>query len=201
MRAASFRRYLQPSPTLRWHPWAPLAVLLLALGFTFWFGVKAGIGFAERRANADAYALGVVEMLTQKDRMNRPGRALVSRAATIDRAVTSFVRSEEQSRGFTRLLDSVIGGSWLSSSRASYWRQVRESTVKAAEWRLANFSPAAPAWQKTAAWCDELRDPPLPRQYDVTAAYRFTAMDYTKLLGRRITPAELAPAVPGGICE
>jgi|KBSMisStaDraftv2_1062788.scaffolds.fasta_scaffold22717_2 hypothetical protein len=201
MHVEAFRRYLQPSTILRWHPWAPLAVLLLALAFTFWFGVKAGIGFAERRANADAYSLGVLEMMTQKDRIARPGRALVSRAATIDRAVMSFVRSEEQSRGFTRLLDSVIGGSWLSSSRASYWRQVRESTVKAAEWRLANFSPRAPAWQKTAAFCDELRDLSLPHPFDVANGYKHTAMAYTKLLGRRITPAELAPAVPGGTCN
>jgi hypothetical protein len=192
---------LKVPSTLRWHPWAPLAVLVLALGFTFYFGVQAGIGFAERRTNAEAYAYAVSEMLMQKDRIAHPGRALVSRAATIDRAVESFVRSQEQSRGFTRLLDAVIGGSWLSSARASYWRQARESTVKAAEWRLANFAAGAPAWQKTAAFCDELRDLPLPRQYDVTAAYGYTAKAYTKLLGRRITPAELAPAVPGGICE
>ncbi|HET7401404.1 MAG TPA: hypothetical protein VFJ62_06465, partial [Usitatibacter sp.] len=111
------------------------------------------------------------------------------------------VRSEEQSRGFTRLLDAAIGGSWLSSARATYWRQARESTVKAAEWRLANFAPGAPAWQETAAWCDEMRELPLPRELDVTAGYRYTAMAYTKLLGREVTAAELAPAVPGGRCD
>jgi len=201
MRVASFRRYLQPSTTLRWHPWAPLAVLALALGFAFCFGVKAGIGFAERRTDAQAYAYAVSEMLMEKERIAHPGRALVSRADTIDRAVTSFVRSEEQSRGFTRLLDAVVGGSWLSSRRASYWHHVRESTVKAAEWRLANFAPGAPAWRKTAAFCDELRDLSVPRPFDVTNGYKHTATAYTKLLGRRITPAELAPAVPGGTCN
>ena len=201
MKVASIRRYLQPSATLRWHPWAPLAVLLLALGFAFCFGVKAGVGFAQRRANADAYALGVLEMVTQKDRITRPGKALASRAATIDHAVESFVRSEEQSRGFSRVLDAVMGGSWLSSARASYWRQARESTIEAAEWRLANFAPGSPAWHQTAAYCDELRDLPLPRQYDVAAAYGYAAKAYTKLLGREITPARLAPAVPGGRCD
>ena len=201
MHVASFRRYLQPSTTLRWHPWAPLAALLLALGFAFCFGVKAGIGFAERRTDAEEYAYAVSEMLREKEGVTRPGHAVAARAEAIDRAVRSFVRSEEQSRGFTRLLDAAIGGSWLSSARATYWRQARESIVKAAEWRLANFAPGAPAWQKTAAWCDEVRELPLPRQFDVTAGYRYTAMAYTRLLGREITPAELAPAVPGGTCN
>ena len=171
-------------------------MLLLALGFTFCLGV-AGMRAGERRTDAEAYVHAVSDMLREKESVTRPGHALASRAEGIDRAVRSFVRGEEQSRGFTRLLDAAVGGSWLSSARASYWREAREATVAAAEWRLANFALDAARWQKTAALCDVSAARPL----DVLAGYTYTAGAYTKLLGREITPAELALGVPAGTCN
>ena len=42
MDAQVIRRYLQPSPKLRWHPWEPICAGLLLLAFVFWGGAMWG---------------------------------------------------------------------------------------------------------------------------------------------------------------
>ncbi len=48
MDIAVFRRYLQPSPTLRWHPWAPLVFALVLLSFVFYLGTQWGFAAGNR---------------------------------------------------------------------------------------------------------------------------------------------------------
>jgi hypothetical protein len=200
MDVATFRRYLQPSPTLRWHPWAPLAVLLLACGFVFWLGLQLGVLFAERRSSASTYAQGWFEVMLQKEQLERPSAAVVRRAHIIDNAIEAFVRDDQQRGLLIRAIDEAIESTYprrVADARGS----MRNATVRAAEWRLANFTLGAPAWEKTSTYCRDYRSRDYPGHFDVTAAYERSAAAYSTLLGRKVTAAQLAPAIPGGECK
>jgi len=75
----------------------------------------------------------------------------------------------------------------------------RDYVARIAELRLREFSPANPRWQATASYCDELSRY-APFQRDLLNDYVELARDYTRVLGREISPQDLAPAVPGWKC-
>lgn len=200
MDVATFRRYLQPSPTLRWHPWAPLGVLLLAFAFVFWMGIKLGVAFGERRASLMTYSYGTFEMMIQKEQVARPSAAVVRRAHIIDNTVRSFVADQERRDIFNRLLDGAVNWSFPGHGK-DYRRMLRQSMVNVAEWRLANMSPGTPLWHKTSTYCDDYQNHDFKGPFDVAASYERAASAYTKLLGRTVTSRQLAPDVPGGECK
>jgi hypothetical protein len=198
MDVTTFRRYLQPSPTLRWHPWAPLATLLLAFAFVFGAGVALGMKYQKRHDRPSRYSAAMFEVMTQQEAQVRPTALVIRRAQHIDNAVAQWVYDNERKGWLDRAIDAVQAR--LRPQRVPAIDMddaLHDSMRRAAQWRLANLSGGAPAWQQTSIYCDEWK----PSFDDVTAIYQRYAEAYTKLLGREVTARQLAPAVPGGKCN
>jgi hypothetical protein len=197
--ATAFRRYLQPSPTLRWHPWAPLLMLLMAFGFVFEFGVKVG-SRAARQIDMDPwYSQASMVRARITDQQKGGIQGVIWDANVIDNAVRQRVRVRENPRSgletFRHRLEGLITfGFWRRDDGAL----IDESVRKLAEWRLANLAGDAPAWRATASYCDSTFAPFVPA--DVGELWSSTADAYSKFLGRKVTGAQLAPVVPGGHC-
>jgi hypothetical protein len=197
MTVATLRRYLQPSPTLRWHPWAPLVTLLLAFAFVFALGIAAGMKYEQRRVRNSQYSPVIFEMLTQLEAHQRPTAIVIRRAQRIDNAVAQLVHEDEHKGVADRVADGIQPYFWPDRvRRVDPDAVLHDSIRRAAEWRLANLSAGAPAWEQTAAYCNEWKYP-----YNVIDAYERYAKAYSTLLGREITAKQLAPAVPGGVCK
>ncbi|HUQ28365.1 MAG TPA: hypothetical protein VM051_07215 [Usitatibacter sp.] len=191
--AQGLRRCLQPSPVLRWHPWAPLVAALLLLGFVFVFGAQWGHSSAMRdRSGANSYAF----MVVMEHDARYPARKLMRRARAIDEAVVRFVRDSATTPSvWVRVRNQAER--WLFRGRAGY-EYPRDSIVSLAEFRLRELSGSAAAWQLTAAYCDEMSAVPLTGMDLLDPA---AASAYSTLLGRPISPEQLAPAVPNARCE
>jgi len=198
MDVATFRRYLQPSPTLRWHPWAPLVTLALAFAFVFGLGVSLGMKYEQRFERPSRYSGAMFEVMTQQEAQKRPTALVIRRAQHIDNAVAQWVYDHEHRRWLDRAIDALQARLRPPRvSRVDIDEALRDSMHRAAEWRLANLSVGAPAWQQTSVYCEEWK----PSFDDVTAIYQRYAEAYTKLLGREVTAMQLAPAVPDGKCN
>ena len=195
MNATAIRRYLQPSPTLRWHPWAPVIAGFLLLSFLFVLGAQWGYGAAKRdinRLEKYSYA-GLVRVETQS---RFPARDIVRKAGAIDAAVLKFVHDSEQQPGALERVRSEAERLLFRGGRESY-AIPRQAIVDLAEFRLRELSGAAPQWQVTSGYCAEFL--PILTGRDLR---NFEAAEaYTKLLGRPITPEQLAPAVANARCE
>jgi hypothetical protein len=197
MDVTTFRRYLQPSPTLRWHPWAPLATLVLALVFVFGAGIALGVKYEERRLRVSLYTPGLMEMNLQAEVKVRPTAAVIRRAQTIDNSVAQWVHDYEHKTWLDGVMDAIEPH--LRAERVSRIKSddaLRDAMRRVAEWRLANLAVGAPAWEQTAAYCEEWKS-----AFNVTDIYERYAKAYTTLLGREISAKKLAPAVPGGKCN
>ena len=198
MDVATFRRYLQPSPTLRWHPWAPLVAGLLLLGFVFYLGAWWGFSASSRLFWSGAIEAKASDVFFRHDlEEKRPAEALRREAGKLDAAVERYARLAAKPEGtlekWRNALESrvFLRGRWPLASH--------DYAVKLAELRLSEFSAANPRWRATASWCDELhRDSRGER--DLLADYKPVAEAYSQVLGRTVRPEELAPAVPGGKC-
>jgi len=202
MDAEAIRRYLQPSPTLRWHPWAPLVAGILLLAFVFYVGMQWGFSAALRMSSMGFGHRGL-EVWSRYDRQNKmPAHAMALEADRIDSDVVSFVEGANQPPPGTlaQRRDRLEQLVFLHRALPRLDRAAeREATVKMANLRIAELSAANPRWQATSAYCDERPQYGGPA-LDLVAGYRSTAESYSKLLGRTIRPEDLAPAVPGGKC-
>lgn len=195
MDIAVFRRYLEPSPTLRWHPWAPLAFALLSLAFVFYLGAKWGFSAGNRVAGEMMVTMPATDVLVRhEDSKSGPARMMTREARKLDMVVRDFIGEQGNPPGvldqWRRRLESVMF--FHGRSRAPL---PREYAVKIAELRMAEFSAANPQWRQfTATGC------PANRSIDFIEEYRPLAVEYSQLLGRTVRPEDLAPAVPGGKC-
>ncbi|MFZ3322622.1 MAG: hypothetical protein WA190_09630 [Usitatibacter sp.] len=195
MDTAVLRRYLQPSPTLRWHPWAPLAFALLSLAFVFYLGAKWGFSAGSRVAGEMMVTMPASDVLFRhEDSKSEQARMMAREARKLDVVVHGFIVEQGNPPGvldqWRGRLESVMF--FHGHSRAGL---PREYAVKLAELRLAEFSAANPQWrQVTATGC------PAHRSIDFIGEYRELAVEYSQLLGRTVRPEDLAPAVPGGKC-
>jgi hypothetical protein len=197
MNAASFRTYLQPSPALRWHPWAPLATAVLFVAFVFALGAAWGYAAAKRMA-ADERTYNDASLRAMEEQLQviRPARASVDTARWFDAAVIRAAHEAQAERPLpyrARISaeDSLFG--LLDDARHSRLdfdlrKAYRDSAKHSAEYRLKNLSGAAPAWQRTAALCQEVGP-----GWDLRAQLERTATAYSVVLGRTITAEQLAP--------
>jgi hypothetical protein len=189
------RRYLQPSQTLRWHPWAPLAAALLLLGFAFFLGARWGYIAGARSQDYQNYLGASAESMRYQMQQAYPARALLYEASVFDAAVHQAVTRPAPSRlvAWNARLERLV-----FLDRPAMPVPPEPVVAHWAEVRLKELSAANPRWQATAAYCDEIMPP--ATGLDVTERYVRTATEYSHLLGRDITAQQLAPAVPGGKC-
>ena len=194
----TLRRYLQPSTTLRWHPWAPLIFGVLLLAFVFWLGARWGFETHGRTFGLMTYSTAHAEMWRINDEDKRPARAITRQAATLDAAIHRWVLENSAPRSTWEDVRDRMEAFVFWNGRM-YPRQSQDSTKKLAEFRLAHLSGRAPRWQRTTAYCDAY---PVPLSgEDLRERYRRTADEYSLVLGRAITAEQLAPLVPGFRCE
>jgi len=83
---AALRRYLQPSPTLRWHPWAPLAAGILMLLLAVYFSAKWGYASAQREEFRGYGSLASAMYMRFLMNEKSPARALLLEAGPLDGA-------------------------------------------------------------------------------------------------------------------
>jgi hypothetical protein len=196
--AAVLRRYLQPSPTLRWHPWAPLVAGALLILFVFYFGARWGYASAGRQEarlySVPASAMYMRFLMSEKT----PARAMLFESGPLDGAVHRFVKESEHTPGaFERWRDRAEA--YMFRGGRTFGPISRDSVVAIAELRLREFSPASSRWQATASYCNEIHQYGFS-EHDLLKEYEGMARDYTRVLGREIHPQDLAPAVPGWKC-
>jgi len=197
MDTAIIRRYLQPSPTLRWHPWAPLFFALLLLAFVFYLGAQWGFSAGNRLAGEMMVTLPAGDIFFRAEEARiAPARAMIRDAQKLDAVVRAFIARQRNAPGVLR--------QWSDRAQSVIFFRghdlagpPREYVVKLAESRLSEYSAANPRWQATSALCSEAQP---PRLVNVIEEYRGVAADYSQLLGRTIRAEDLAPAVPGGQC-
>lgn len=195
MEIAEFRRYLQPSPSLRWHPWAPRIAAAACALVIFALGVDLGIKIEKRQLRFAQYRPAIFETMIRFEELARPTAGLIRRAGMIDDAVRTWVE-QESTRGW---VDDALDALDARFSRFGMSRHamLQSAIVRAAEWRLAHFAGSAPEWQPTSTYCQDYGT----LGGDVSSRYERPAEAYTRLLGREVRAAQLAPAVPGGKCS
>lgn len=195
MDATVFRRYLQPSPTLRWHPWAPIVAGALLLLFVFYVGGRWGWDASQRQYMSLGHLYGDRVYMDYLAEEKWPGHRLVNDAGSIDATVQGFLERKERAPSAWERWRAKLEA--LTFHAGSYSRS-KDAVMRMAEFRLRELSPAHPRWQATSAWCQRFGH----RVYEVDALadYAKTAKDYSTLLGREVRPQELAPAVAGWKC-
>ncbi len=199
MDATVIRRYLQPSPALRWHPWAPLVAGLLLLGFVFYLGARFGFHAGSRFTSDLMMGAGSDVFTRHQMAETRPAQAMLHEAGKLDAAVRFFdVQARREPGLLERWQDRAESIAFFHGR--SIRAPDRQWTVKLAEFRLAEYSPANPRWNATATWCDEMRRYARSER-DLLREYQSIADDYTKVLGRTVRPQDVAPAVPGWKCS
>jgi hypothetical protein len=195
MDAAVLRRYLQPSPTLRWHPWAPLFAALLLVTFIFVFGVRwgysAGMRFAGER---EAYSATGMETIRHHLEAARPGWMMVASARQFDAIAVDWLRDQEERKSIVRRMQ--LAAEELAFDRGRAGGAFRRTHARhVVEYRLNALSGAAPLWQRTATVCREVG-----KGLDLRDELARAAKAYTALMGREITPEQLAP-LSGAVCS
>lgn len=204
MNAATIRRYLQPAATLRWHPWAPLVTGGLAIGFAFAFGAGWGFSVAKRMSDEQrVYQEPWTYTRAQVEAM-RPARTALDAARSFDAAVERGAHKKAAEKSLLHRMriaieDAVFSAAWVdrpNPRRAMDFHEIFGDTARsAAEYRLANLAGDAPYWKNTARLCDEVGP-----SFNMTAQLTTTAAAYSTVLGRTITPEQLAP-LSGARCS
>jgi len=204
LNATTIRRYLQPAKTLRWDPWAPLVALGIALGFAFAFGAAWGFSAAKRMADEQrVYGNPWTYTRAQVEAM-QPARATLEAARAFDAAVVHGAREAAAEKSAAHRIriaieQRVFGRAWLDTPMANRPLDLHEifgdGPRRAAEYRLANLAGEAPYWKRTARLCDEVGP-----AFDMSAQLAAVAAAYTTVLGRPITPEQLAP-LSGARCS
>jgi hypothetical protein len=191
--AAVVRRYLQPSPTLRWHPWAPLAVAVLAAGFML--AGAAWLGFAYGRHDYGmAFSPGTQVFVAMADEERPAAMTLVQRAQRIDREVMAWVEHGRHPDRLERAFRVVDDRFYFARP---VWTRHEDAVVHLARFRLAELSAGHPRWARTADWCAATAAAPGTLLPDT---YERAAHDYSILLHEDIAVSRLVPAIPGGHC-
>ena len=133
MNAEVIRRYLQPSPTLRWHPWAPLVAGVVAVLFAFLFGAFWGWDASQRQWRSIGHVYGGRVYTDYLGDEKWPGHRLVNDAGSIDATVRQFVRQQQHVPGWWERerakVEKLTFNAW--SGAAS-----KEGTIAMAEFRL-----------------------------------------------------------------
>ncbi|HSS28451.1 MAG TPA: hypothetical protein VLL50_10900 [Usitatibacter sp.] len=196
MDATVIRRYLQPSPALRWHPWAPLAAGLAMLLFIVYFSARWGYSVAKDEQARRPQPAGVAFVMANFIARQSPARAMVYEAEAVDGIVLQGTRASSESASTLSQLREAIEARVFRSG--FHVRGAGRSDAQlAAEERLRVFSMTNPSWVRTTAtYCAEL-----PINVDLRERYAKTARAYSELLGRTIRPDDLAPAVPELKCH
>jgi hypothetical protein len=220
METLATHRFLQPSPTLRWHPWAPLIAGLLLLVFAFGLGAWWGLSVGNRMTQAVFASQITGRALDQKARAeletSRPATALYWEARRIDEAILTWAARPPTEKSVladlrdradwmlfcfvgerARCGDRKVGGWGAPMARADL---PVEAMRELAEYRLQNLGGAATRWQRTSSYCEETYPPAIAAR-DFREEYARVAQAYAKLLGRPVTAEQLAPAVEGWRCE
>jgi hypothetical protein len=201
MNAPAIRRYLQPSPTLRWHPWAPLIAALIMLGFVFWAGAMWGFAAHQRAMASLNDSQAFADRIQIERETKRPGTAAYWQSRHFDEAVKRWVLESQASpstwQSARNRFESIVF--WKGALREIPVDQRRESIRSLAQFRLDHLAGNAPRWLGTATYCEDF-PPPLTGE-DLRERYRATAAAYSVALGRSVAPEELAPNVPGLRCE
>ncbi len=195
MNAHVIRRYLQPSPTLRWHPWAPLITAGVLVALVFILGAQWGYSAGKREVRKlEQYSYAFMVPMEQKPPF--PARDMARKAGVIDAAVVKFVGEARERPGTWQ---GVTGAAerWVFRGGRALYVMPRESIVYLAEYRLRELSGSATAWQVTATYCAESA----PVLSGVDLRNPIAADAYSTLLGRPIAAEQLAPAVPHARCE
>jgi hypothetical protein len=198
MNANGIRRYLQPSPTLRWHPWAPLMAGVLLLVFVFWLGAMWGFAAYPRVGDYLVYRDAFNQWLQIRNETAKPATVAYWQARAFDDAIVQSVRESSIPDTAWSDVRRWIEGRVFWNGR-SLPKMKKESVRTYAEFRLKHLSGSAPRWQNTATYCEEFR-PPLTGE-NVLDRYRKVAEAYSVVLNRTVTAQELAPNVPGYRCE
>jgi hypothetical protein len=174
MSAQALRRWLQPSPVLRWHPWAPIGALVAILLVTFILGMKLGHAAGSRRdvAYEKAVQAGTMKMALEGFEQY-PAKIRVVQAQMMDDAVLAWAKAPGRTDVYPGLVRDI------------------------GEYRVTQLAGDSPLWKATSSFCAEAKN---PSGYDLVARWEPAAKAYTKLLGREIRAEQLAPAVPGGRC-
>jgi hypothetical protein len=204
MSAAILRQYLQPSPTLRWHPWAPLVIAVLVIAFVFALGAAWGHSAATRMAtDRTVYTAPSFRVMAVELEAMRPARHAVESARAFDVAVIRAAREKEAQTSLPHRLrisleDSMFGMLQEDSHRRrdiDLRQMYRDGARGAAEHRLKNLSGTAPYWQRTATLCQEVG-----RGWDLGTHLDVAASAYSAILERTITAQQLAP-LSGARCD
>jgi hypothetical protein len=194
----AFRRYLQPSPTLRWHPWAPLVAGLLMLGFAFFIGARWGYDAALRTRSFERYLPGLQIQVAYQAEAKSPGQRLVLDAARIDYAVMRFVDAPPAAPATLQRWRDQVERLVLRGGQMRY--EIKpDDVVKLAEFRLRELSPSHARWQATSSYCDDTAGWRLGEE-DVAYRFHDFARAYTTLLGREVRTQDIAPAVAEWKC-
>ncbi len=205
MNAEAIRRYLQPAATLRWHPWAPLVAAGVLVAFVFAFGAAWGFSVARHMSDEQhIYADPWTYTRSQVEAM-RPARSALDAARAFDAAVIHGAREAEAQRSSawhrtrTSIEQAVFGQAWaerpIPKRPVDFHEIFGDSPRRAAEYRLANLAGDAPYWKRTARLCDEVGP-----AFDMSGQLATTAAAYSAVLGRPITPEQLAP-LSGARCS
>ena len=191
MSVVTLRRYLQPSPTLRWHPWAPLVALVLALAMAFAAGCAVAYRFATEIHAAQADSQTFFHAAWRLDENAGNPRGVMQEAAEMDRVVMRYVAARKsKSISLRNLQERIALGAPVDTL---------PMVKRIAEYRLGELSGNAPRWLVTASYCSR-PGAPLSGE-DLVQRYEKAAAAYSEVLSRPITARTLAPAVPDGICE
>ena len=195
MDAAVLRRYLQPSPTLRWHPWAPLFAALLFVTFIFVFGVRWGYSAGTRFAGErDAFSNTAMETVRLHVEATRPGWMMVGTARQFDAIAVAWLRDQEERESIARRMQ--LAADEFAFDRGRVGGEFRRTHKRQlVEYRLNALYGAAPLWQRTATVCQEVG-----KGLDLRDELARAAKAYTALMGREITPEQLAP-LSGAVCS
>ena len=204
MNAATIRRYLQPAATLRWHPWAPLVAMGLFIAFVFAFGAAWGFSVAKRMSDEQRVSLEPWTYTRSQVEAMRPARSALDAAHAFDAAVMRGARNKEAGKSLAHRLrisleDAVFSQAWEDPPNPRRAMDIHEifgdNARIAAEYRLANLAGDAPVWKNTARLCDEMGP-----SFDMRAQLANAAAAYSTVLGRTVTPEQLAP-LSGARCS
>ena len=204
MNAATIRRYLQPADTLRWHPWAPLMAMGFFIAFVFAFGAAWGFSVAKRMSDEQRVSQEPWTYTRAQVEAMRPARSTLDAAHAFDAAVMRGARDKEAAKSLAHRLrisveDAVFSQAWLDRPNPRRPMDIHEifgdNARIAAEYRLANLAGDAPVWKRTARLCDEMGP-----SFDMSAQLVNAAAAYSTVLGRTVTPEQLAP-LSGARCS
>ncbi len=200
--AQSLRRFLQAPEKVRFPVMAPLTLgVICVLMFVLVILVEVFAPFLNLAKRHERITISAYSASGRAWALDRGdiGSITWSTAREMDWPVENWLKVDDEIRSGT------IAG-WFHSKE---WVQRMFGTEpgnlrRIAESRLNFLSGSAPAWAATARLCSEKASWGMPAsgyRHDYHLEVSRAAKAYSRLLGRVILPADLAPLVPNGRCE